>query len=55
MEKELYRPEELVKLGYPRQRVMELARKVGRKSDPTARRGYHYLLHKDEVKKYFGI
>ena len=52
--KVLYRPTEIQKMGYPSERVMELARKVNRKSDPTADRGFHYLLTLEEVKKHFG-
>lgn len=50
----LYRPKELFQLGYPWVRLMELARKVGRKSNPEAEKGFHYLLTMEEVKQHFG-
>ena len=49
-----YKPSEIVRLGYPKIRVMELARKIGRKSNPEADRGFYYLLTLSEVKKHFG-
>lgn len=49
-----YRPSEIVRLGYPQERTMELARKIGRKANPEAQRGTHYLLTLEEVKKHFG-
>lgn len=50
-----YRPREIYQqFGYPWNRLMELARKVNRRSDPDAERGYHYLLKLSEVKKHFG-
>lgn len=50
-----YRPRELYQLyGYPWVRLMELARKVGRKSNPEAEKGFHYLLTLEECKEHFG-
>lgn len=49
-----YRPTEIVNMGYPQVRTMELARKIGRKANPEAERGTHYLLTMEEVKKHFG-
>ena len=49
-----YKPSELAKMGFPEVRVMELARKINRKSNSTADRGFHYLLTLDEVKNHFG-
>lgn len=49
-----YRPREIIALGYPRARVMELARKIGRKSNPEATRGFYFLLTLEEVKQHFG-
>lgn len=54
MTKLYYRPSEIVALGYPKLRVMELARKIGRKSRPEADRGFYYLLTMEEVQKHFG-
>lgn len=54
MDKLYYRPNEIVALGYPKLRVMELARKVNRKSNPEAERGFYYLLTLKEVREHFG-
>lgn len=54
MNKIYYRPSEIVALGYPKIRVMELARKIGRKSNPEATRGFYFLLTLEEVKHHFG-
>lgn len=54
MTKLYYRPREIIALGYPRARVMELARKIGRKSNPGATRGFYFLLTLEEVKQHFG-
>jgi hypothetical protein len=51
MEKIFYTPKELVKLGIPKVRAYEIARKIGRKSDPDAERGFKYLVTLEEVKK----
>lgn len=50
----LYKPSEIAAMGYHKERTMELARKIGRKSNPEADRGYHFLLTMEEVKKHFG-
>lgn len=50
-----YRPEEIVEMGLPRSRVLELARKVGRKSNPDAERGFHYLVTMEEVRQHFRL
>lgn len=49
-----YKPSEIIQLGYPCNRTMELARKIGRKANPDAERGFHYLLTLEEVKQHFG-
>lgn len=50
-----YRPREIYELyGYPLNRLMVLARKINRRSNPDAERGWHYLLTMREVKKFFG-
>lgn len=49
-----YRPTEIIGMGFPAVRTMELARKIGRKANPEAERGTHYLLTMEEVKKHFG-
>ena len=46
-----YTPQELVKMGVPRERAYEIARKVGRKSSET-KRGWKYLLTLKEVEKW---
>lgn len=54
-EEKLYRSRDIYILyGYPWMELMNLARKIGRKSNPEAERGYHYLLKISEVKKHFG-
>ena len=45
-----YTPNELIKLGFPRVRVYEIARKIGRKSSDS-KRGYKYLLKLEEVER----
>lgn len=57
MEKQekLYRPRDIyIQFGYPWTKLMELARKVNRKSNPEAEKGFHYLLKLSEVREYFG-
>ena len=49
-----YRPSEIISMGYLAEKTMELARKIGRKANPEAERGTHYLLTMEEVKKHFG-
>lgn len=46
-----YTPKELIRLGFPRVRVYEIARKIGRKSSDS-KRGYKYLLKLEEVEKW---
>jgi hypothetical protein len=53
-DKTYYKPRELIRQGYPAARIMELARKIGRKSDPEAEKGFHYLLTLQEVRKELG-
>ncbi len=51
----LYRPRDIyIQYGYPWVRLMDLARKIGRKSNPDAERGFHYLLKLSEVREHFG-
>ena len=49
-----FRPSEIISMGFPAVKTMELARKIGRKANPEAERGTHYLLTMEEVKKHFG-
>lgn len=55
MDKIFYKPKELKQMGYPINRVLELCRsgKIGRKSNPEADRGYHYLITLKEIERYF--
>lgn len=46
-----YTPSELTRLGVPKERAYEIARKVGRKSS-EAKRGFKYLLTLEEVRKW---
>lgn len=50
MEKIYYTPKELIKMGIPRERAYEIARKVNRKSSDSER-GFKYLVTLEEVKK----
>ena len=45
-----YTPQELIRLGVPKERVYEIARKIGRKSSDS-KRGYKYLLKLEEVER----
>lgn len=45
-----YTPQELIRLGVPKERVYEIARKIGRKSSDS-KRGFKYLVTLEEVKK----
>lgn len=51
MEKKYYKPSELRKMGYPIGPLMKLAREINRRSNPEARRGYHYLLTREEAER----
>lgn len=55
MEKKYYKISELKKMGYPAGKVLELCRsgKIGKKSDPFAKRGYHYMVTIKEVEDHW--
>lgn len=54
-EQRFYRPREIYqKFGYPWVRLMELARKINRRSSDSEK-GFHYLLTLEEVKQHFGF
>lgn len=46
-----YTPKELIRLGFPKERTYEIARKIGRKSS-DAKTGYKYLLTMEEAKRW---
>ena len=46
-----YTPQELIRLGVPKERVYEIARKIGRKSSDS-KKGFKYLLTLKEVEKW---
>ena len=45
-----YTPRELIRLGVPKERAYEIARKIGRKSSDS-KRGWKYLVTLKEVEK----
>lgn len=49
-EKIYYTPRELIRLGVPKERAYEIARKIGRKSSDS-KRGWKYLVTLKEVEK----
>lgn len=55
MEKLYYKPSELKAMGLPLNRIMELCRsgQIGVKSNPDAKKGFHYLIRLDEVRRFF--
>ena len=54
IDKVFFRVREIAEMGYPLKRTEELARQIGRKSNPEAGSNSPFLLTLEEVQKHFG-